>query len=59
MNIMAINLAMGLEKYPRVDDLLNMTARQFARNVESVFEITEIMKLAKLKPMKDCLSKYN
>ena len=58
MDILAINLAMGLEKYPRVDDLLNMTVRQFARNVSSIFETTEKMKLAKFKAFEDCSSKF-
>ena len=58
MDILAINLAMGLEKYPRVDDLLNMTVRQFARNVSSIFESTEKMKLAKFKTFDECSSKF-
>ena len=58
MSIVAINLAMGLEKYNRVDDLLNMTVRQFSKNVASILDTTEKMKLTDFKTLPDCHSKF-
>ena len=59
MTIDAINVSFGLEKYPHVDDIINMATRQFANNMVDIMDVVEKMKLMSIDNFSICHSKYN
>ena len=59
MTLSTINLAFGLERYNRVDDILNMTAKQFARDVIKINDLTEKMKLLNIENFPACQGTFS